>query len=212
MNVVIDTNVWISALISKNGMSREIIRLALLDKIHPQISTTLFLEYETVMKREKIINLCSLTQKEQEEIFQAYLSTCKWNEIFYLWRPNLNDENDDFLVELAVASNSEIIITDNKKDLESGELHFNFEVLTPQEFFGKVYIMSTLTLRIPDSKYDRLKSYAKSKEISLNKLFDEFATIALTQFDAKTRFDLMVAKSNRKKGLNLLDVLDEKIT
>jgi len=54
MNVVIDTNVWISALISKDGVSREVIRWALLDKIAPQISTTLFLEYEDVMKREKI--------------------------------------------------------------------------------------------------------------------------------------------------------------
>ena len=70
--------------------------------------------------------------------------------------------------------------------------------------------MSTLTLRIPDSKYERLKSYAKSKEISLNKLFDEFATIALTQFDAKTRFDLMVAKANRARGLELLDKLDRR--
>ena len=137
MNVVIDTNVWISALISKEGLGREIIRLSLLDKISPQISTTLFLEYEAVMKREKIINLCSLSIKEQEELFQAFLSTSKWNEIFYLWRPNLDDEGDDFLVELAVASNSEIIITDNKKDLESGELHFGFEVLTPQEFLER---------------------------------------------------------------------------
>jgi len=70
--------------------------------------------------------------------------------------------------------------------------------------------MSTLTLRIPDSKYERLKNYAKSKEISLNKLFDEFATIALTQFDAKTRFDLMVVKANRARGLELLDKLDGK--
>lgn len=68
--------------------------------------------------------------------------------------------------------------------------------------------MSTLTLRIPDSKYERLKSYAKSKEISLNKLFDEFATIALTQFDTKTRFDLMAANGNRKRGLELLDKLN----
>jgi len=60
--------------------------------------------------------------------------------------------------------------------------------------------MSTLTLRITDSKYARLKSYAKSKNISLNKLFDEFATIALTQFDTKTRFDLMVAKGNKSRG------------
>jgi hypothetical protein len=69
--------------------------------------------------------------------------------------------------------------------------------------------MSTLTLRIPDSKYERLKSYAKSKEVSLNKLFDEFATIALTQFDTKTRFDAMRAKGNKDRGLKLLDKLDK---
>jgi len=138
MKVVIDTNIWISALISKDGVSREIIRLALFDRISPQISTTLFLEYEAVMKRETIVNLCSLTKDEQTELFQAFLSTCKWNEIFYLWRPNLGDKNDDFLVELAVASNSKIIITDNKKDLKSGELHFDFEVLTPKEFLERL--------------------------------------------------------------------------
>jgi hypothetical protein len=68
--------------------------------------------------------------------------------------------------------------------------------------------MSTLTLRISDSKYERLKSYAKSKNISLNKLFDEFATIALTQFDAKTRFELMASKGDKSRGLALLDKLE----
>jgi len=69
--------------------------------------------------------------------------------------------------------------------------------------------MSTLTLRIPDTKYERLKNYAKDKEISLNKLFDEFATIALTQYDAKVRFDMMAAKGDKKRGLELLDKLDK---
>ena len=137
MNVVIDTNVWISALISKDGLSQDIIRLAFNDEISPQISTTLFLEYEAVMKRKKIQDLCFLTLEEQNTLFQAFLSTCKWNEIFYLWRPNLMDKNDDFLIELAVASNSKVIITENKKDLESGELKFNFEVLTAQEFLER---------------------------------------------------------------------------
>jgi putative PIN family toxin of toxin-antitoxin system len=137
MNIVIDTNVWISALISKDGVSREVIRWALLDKIVPQISTTLFLEYEDVMKREKIQALCSLTLQEQEELLQAFLSTCKWNEIFYLWRPNLDDEGDDFLIELAVASNSSVIVTDNIKDIEHGELKFEIEVLTPKQFIER---------------------------------------------------------------------------
>ncbi len=68
--------------------------------------------------------------------------------------------------------------------------------------------MSTLTLRISDTKYERLKKYAKSKDISLNKLFDEFATVALTQYDAKTRFELQASKGNKQRGLELLDKLD----
>ena len=73
--------------------------------------------------------------------------------------------------------------------------------------------MSTVTLRIriPDSKHERLKQYAKEQGISLNKLFDEFATVALAQFDAKTRFELKAAKGNVKRGVKLLDKLDEEL-
>ncbi len=69
--------------------------------------------------------------------------------------------------------------------------------------------MSTVTLRIPDSKHDRLKQYAKDQGISLNKLFDELATIALAQFDAKTRFEIAAKKGSSQKGLELLDKLDK---
>ena len=71
--------------------------------------------------------------------------------------------------------------------------------------------MSTITLRMPDSKHERLKQYAKEQGVSLNKLFDEFATVALAQFDAKTRFTLMAAKGNVKQGMKLLDKLDENL-
>ena len=137
MNLVIDTNVWIAALLKKDGASRQVIRLALLGEISPQISTSLFFEYESVMKRETIQKQCRLTIKEQEALFQAFLSTCVYNEIFYLWRPNLQDKNDDYLVELAVASNSELIVTENIKDLKSNELFFDFKVLTVKEFLQR---------------------------------------------------------------------------
>ena len=137
MNVVIDTSIWISALIGKEGASREIIRQALRQNVSPQMSMTLFLEYEAVMKRKKIQSRCPLTVKEQQELFQAFLSVCTWNEIFYLWRPNLDDENDNFLIELAVASNSKVIITNNIKDIAYGELHFEIEVQTPGTFLER---------------------------------------------------------------------------
>ena len=69
--------------------------------------------------------------------------------------------------------------------------------------------MSTVTLRIPDSKHERLKQYAKDQGISLNKLFDEFATVALAQFDAKTRFEVAAKRGDVKRGLELLDKLDK---
>ena len=71
--------------------------------------------------------------------------------------------------------------------------------------------MSTITLRVPDSKHERLKQYAKEQGISLNKLFDELATIALAQFDAKTRFKINASKGDKQRGLELLNKLDEKL-
>lgn len=134
MKVVIDTSVWISALIKKDSSARDVLRLVLEDKITPQMSEALFYEYETVMKRQKIQNLTPLTQEEQNTLFYAYLSAAKWNEIYYMWRPNLKDENDNFVIELAVASGAEYIITYNIKDFKNAELVFKHKVITPEEF------------------------------------------------------------------------------
>ena len=69
--------------------------------------------------------------------------------------------------------------------------------------------MSTITLRIPDAKHERLKQYAKERGVSLNRLFDELATIALAQHDAKTRFKLLASKGDAQRGLELLEKLDK---
>ena len=68
--------------------------------------------------------------------------------------------------------------------------------------------MSTVTLRLPDVKHERLRQLAQSQNISLNKLFEEFATIALAEFDAYTRFQARSTAGAREEGLRLLDKLD----
>jgi predicted DNA-binding protein len=68
--------------------------------------------------------------------------------------------------------------------------------------------MATLTIRLPDEKYARLKELALSRGISVNKLVEELSTIALTEFDAYTRFRAMAALGNVNEGLALLDKLD----
>jgi hypothetical protein len=68
--------------------------------------------------------------------------------------------------------------------------------------------VSTLTIRMPESKHARLRSLAKAKGVSLNRLIDEFATVALTEFDSETRFHAAAARGSKSKGLALLDKLD----
>jgi len=68
--------------------------------------------------------------------------------------------------------------------------------------------MATLTIRLPDDKHERLKDLAQTRGISVNKLIEELSTIALTEFDAYTRFKAMAATGNPQEGLNLLDKLD----
>jgi len=59
---------------------------------------------------------------------------CKWTPVYYLWRPNLRDEGDNFLIELALAGNSEVIVTNNIKDLKSAELNFDgLSILRPEQ-------------------------------------------------------------------------------
>ncbi len=137
--VVIDTSVLISALIGKTGPAREVIRRCLLGQLKPLISTTLFLEYEAVSKRNKIKELCPLTEADVNELLAAFFSVCEWVQIHYLWRPNLKDEGDNFLIELAVAGNAESIITNNLKDLRNAELQFDgLRVLAPEDYLRGV--------------------------------------------------------------------------
>ena len=70
--------------------------------------------------------------------------------------------------------------------------------------------MSTLTIRMPDDKAERLKALAKSRGTSMNKLFEEWATQALTAWDVERRFRLLAAEGDVEAALRILDRLDAK--
>ena len=69
--------------------------------------------------------------------------------------------------------------------------------------------MGTLTIRLPDDAHKRIKALAKYRGMSTNKLFEELATIALTEFDAESRFRIRAARGSRKKGMAILDKIEE---
>ena len=69
--------------------------------------------------------------------------------------------------------------------------------------------MSVLTIRMPDDKHERLKALAKSRNISVNKLIEELSTIAISEFDARSRFLARSSQGDPEQALKLLGKLDE---
>ncbi|MBE9188790.1 PIN domain-containing protein [Gloeocapsopsis crepidinum LEGE 06123] len=121
-------------MISSQGASRELLRQCLLLKYQPLMGNALFSEYEQVTGRDEILRLCSLSIEEIETLLASFMSVCEWMRIYYLWRPNLIDEADNHLIELAIAGNTSIIVTHNTKDFKQAQLSFpELLILKPEE-------------------------------------------------------------------------------
>ena len=110
-DAVIDTNVLLSALRSRQGASFALLALLPSGAYRLHISTPLIAEYEAVLKRGQL----RLTDPEIDDVIDFLCASAQAHEIFYLWRPLLKDPDDDFLLELAVKSGA-CVVTWNVSD------------------------------------------------------------------------------------------------
>lgn len=126
-------------MISEAGTNREVLRLCLRKQVRPIIGEPLFLEYEEVLARSRLMARSPLNEVERRTLLEAFLSVCEWINIYFGWRPNLPDENDNHLIELAVAGGADFIVTNNIADFTRGELLFpQIQVVRPLDFFREV--------------------------------------------------------------------------
>jgi putative PIN family toxin of toxin-antitoxin system len=124
VNVVVDTNVFVAALLGPSGASRSILRACLDGRLLPLMGAALLAEYESLLSRQALFQGCPLDGTQREAVFNAFLSVCRWTVIYFSWRPNLRDEADNHLIELAVAGGASAVVTKNARDFRSAELHF----------------------------------------------------------------------------------------
>ena len=133
--IVIDTNVFVSALRSRHGASFKLLSMLGENAFDICVSVPLALEYETLAKRQA--RALGLDAATIDDILDYVCHVALRREIFFLWRPFLKDPKDDLVLELAVESESEFIISYNKRDFV-GIGKFGIKVLTPKEFLQKL--------------------------------------------------------------------------
>lgn len=135
IKIVIDTNVIVSALRSKRGASFKLLPLIDAELFNINLSVPLFLEYEAVAKREQ--HRFALNEQDIDDILNYIAAVSDKRDIFFLWRPYLKDPKDDLVLEVAVESASQFIITHNLRDF-AGLEKFGLQAITPQQLLEQL--------------------------------------------------------------------------
>ena len=135
IKVILDTNVLVSAFTSADGASREVLRRLLSRQITALISVALYSEYRDVLGRADFLNRCPLSQIEIDDLFFAFLACTEPVELYFSWRPNLRDEGDNHVYELAVAALDAPLLTYNQRDFMHPQLKFpSLQIMTPAQW------------------------------------------------------------------------------
>lgn len=133
--IVIDTSVLIAGLQSKQGASYKLLQLVDSGLFEINLSVPLVLEYEDVANRRR--DEIGLSARDIDDILDYLCQIANLHKIHYLWRPFLDDPEDDMVLELAVAARCKYIVTFNLKHF-AGIEQFGIRAILPQEFLRRI--------------------------------------------------------------------------
>ena len=134
MRIVVDTDVFVSALLGGTAADA-VVAECIRGRFTPLLGAALIAEYEAQLRRASLFKASRLNADERDELFDIFAATCRWTRIYYGWRPNLRDESDNHVIELAIAGDAEAIVTRNTRDFTlATELRFpQLRILTPAQ-------------------------------------------------------------------------------
>ena len=98
------------------------------------LTVALYTEWQAVLTRPE--HLPPGASVESAVAFLRYLaSLTHLQDVQFLWRPFLRDPDDDMVLECAVASGSQYIVTQNVKDFRRAP-ELKVQAVTPGEFLA----------------------------------------------------------------------------
>jgi putative PIN family toxin of toxin-antitoxin system len=136
MRIVLDTSVLVAASRSRNGASFRIVSMLPSPEFEIALTIAVYTEWQAVLTRPE--HLPTGVTADMALGFVRYLaSVAHLQDVHFLWRPFLRDPDDDMVLECAVASGCEFIVTHNVKDFRRVEA-LNVRAITPADFLNRL--------------------------------------------------------------------------
>ena len=85
IRIVIDTNIFLAAVLQPEKTCRSLLRLVLKGKFQALIGEALFHEYEDILARDALFIKCPISTRERDDLFDAFLTCSEWVNIYYRW-------------------------------------------------------------------------------------------------------------------------------
>ena len=133
--IVIDTNVLVSALRSRNGWSFEVLNRIGTGRFQHVVTVPLRMEYEDVLQRDSMVP----HSKALVNDMLNYVCTSPIRQkVHFLWRPKLTDVRDDMVLEAAFNGQCDAIVTWNIRDFSAAAAAIGIDVLGPDLFMQRL--------------------------------------------------------------------------
>jgi putative PIN family toxin of toxin-antitoxin system len=131
LRVVLDTDVLVSGFISPEGASRQLVLDALDKKFALLLSTSLLVEYESVLRRPQHLERARATDADVIEVLDALAGICVPVVIDFKWRPTGGHADDELVIETAINGHADALATFNVKDMRDAAVRFDFLAQLP---------------------------------------------------------------------------------
>lgn len=129
--LILDTSVLVAGLRSSLGASHELLRRVGTGQFDLGVTAPLVLEYEAVCTRPAAVP--GRTPDEIGALVDYLCHVGRHAAVQFSVRPATADPDDDLVLEAAVASGIQWIVTHNVKDMKAGAERYGIEVITPGE-------------------------------------------------------------------------------